>query len=646
MQKYLLLLFTLLSLFSIVHAAEKDTCVLRIEEYKSDRKKAVEYDLAAANAWMYGNYNKALIYTEKGLAISKRKGLKDVQASLLNNRGVAYDYLGDYAKSLKCYFDALRIQETLDDTDMEANILSNIGLIYSNQGLLDKALKYHNEALIINRQNKDLLGVSANLNNIAILYVAQKKFDKAIANYEECIRIDKELNDERGLGDDYNNIGICYLDMKEYDKAMEYLQQALTFRLKTGDRLGISETYTNIASTYQNQWKWEKAKEYYLLSLPISKELGSKESLRYTYENLIVVEEELNNVPAAYSYYKLYILYRDSLENIDQTRFQTELELSYQYDKEKERQRLIQEKRDERARIILYSVIAVAVLILVFFGLLYKRWKYTKLQQVIIEEKTALVQQKNDEILDSISYAKRIQTAILPSQEFVAEHLPNSFVIYTPKDIVAGDFYWLEEENHKLFFAVADCTGHGVPGAMMSVVCHNALNRALHEFRLLDSALLLDKTRSLIIDDLSKNSSKVADGMDISLCVIDKNKREIQWSGANSPLWIYRSEDKSIEVVKGDKQPIGIHRNMNAFSSSLVSLSPGDSIYLFTDGYVDQFGGERGRKLMARQFREWIIESAALDIHAQGTFLENRFMQWKGSNEQVDDVCVVGFKLD
>lgn len=645
MQNRILPFFIVLLSYANTVAAYKDTALVRIEKISSPREKAVAYNHKSAWAWENGNYNATLDYSTRGLEIARAHNYLDLQAGLLNNRGVAYDYLGEYTSSLECYFEALKIQEKLNDPAFEATILSNIGLIYSNQGLTEKALTYHTRALKINRQENNTLGVCANLNNLAILYVQQGKFGKAVSNYEECIRIDKQLGDENGLGDDYNNIAICYLDMKEFSKAKKYLDKALEIRLKLKNRRGVAETYTNIASLYQNQEQWKEARDYYLLSLPLSQDLGSKESLRYTYENLHKIEEALGNMGDAYRYYQLFIAYRDSIINIDQTRAQTELELSYEYEKEKERDQLLQEKRDERARIILYSVIAFAVLILGFFALLYKRWKYTKRQQVIIEEKTVLVQQKNDEILDSITYAKRIQTAILPSDEFVKEVLPDSFILYLPKDIVAGDFYWLEEEGSKLFFAVADCTGHGVPGAMMSVVCHNALNRALHEFRLTDPARLLEKTRLLIIENLSKNNSAVADGMDVSLCMINREAHELQWAGANSPLWIYRSASNSIEVIKGDKQPIGIQGELKPFKEHSVKLDSNDRIYLLTDGFADQFGGEKGKKLMSRQFSKWILESSSLSLDEQKQFLLDRFMLWKGSHDQVDDICVAGVEI-
>ncbi len=641
---FLVVLFVSFSVLS--QKTESDTCILRIEALSGARKKAIEYNNAAALAWQTGRYANTLSYTKRGLKITEENNFKDLQARLLNNRGIAYDYLGDYTASLTNYFKALRIQETLDDRDLEAQILSNIGLIYSNQGLTDKALFYHNKALKINTEIDNIRGVSVSLNNIAIIYSQQDNFERAIENYLECIRIDKIIEDERGLGDDYNNIGICYMELKQFDKAMIYFMQALEIGQKINNPHGIVITYTNIASNYLNQANYAKAREYFLLSIPISKEIGNKETLRYVYEELSGLEETLNNTTAAFEYYKLYISYKDSIDNTDHARIQTELELNYNYDKEKERTRLLQEKKEERAAIILYSVIGVLFLIVVFSVLLYKRWKYAQQQQAIIEEKNELVQLKNDEILDSINYAKRIQTAILPSSEQISALFPNHFVTFIPKDIVAGDFYWLEETPNHLFIAAADCTGHGVPGAMMSVVCHNALNRSVKEFQLTLPGEILDKTREIIIEELSKSEQQVRDGMDISLGVIDRQKREMRWAGANNPLWVYRKEKRELEEWKGDKQPIGSHWELHPFTSHIIPIAADDRFYLFSDGYVDQFGGPNEKKLMSKVFKQLILDSAHLDLLAQQSYLETYFYNWKGSLPQVDDVCLICFKLE
>jgi serine phosphatase RsbU (regulator of sigma subunit) len=249
---------------------------------------------------------------------------------------------------------------------------------------------------------------------------------------------------------------------------------------------------------------------------------------------------------------------------------------------------------------------------------------------------------KNKETLDSINYAKRIQSAILPTIGMLEKALPNSFVLYKPKDIVSGDFYWLEEIDGIKFFAVADCTGHGVPGAMISVICHNALNRAVKEFYLLQPSRILDKTRELIVQEFEKSEETVSDGMDIILCCIKDNK--LQYAGAHNPLWICR--DNKLLETKADKQPIGNFEFSKKFTNHSIELQKNDIIYLNTDGYADQFGGEQGKKMKRKYFKTYLTEISSLPIQEQKEVLDTTFENWKGNFEQIDDVCIMGIKVD
>lgn len=259
-----------------------------------------------------------------------------------------------------------------------------------------------------------------------------------------------------------------------------------------------------------------------------------------------------------------------------------------------------------------------------------------------------MVEEKQKEITDSISYAKRIQEAIMPSNDLFKKNLPDSFIIYKPKDIVAGDFYWMEELENGVIFAAADCTGHGVPGAMVSVVCNNALNRSVREFGLTEPAKILDKTRELVIEQFEKGNGNgdgpsIKDGMDISLCYYSKSDSKIQWAGANNPLWLMRNGE--LEELKGDKQPIGQYHEATPFTSHEKNLQKGDFICIFSDGYADQFGGEKGKKFKTKAFKELLAQVSDRSMQEIQTFIDDSFEEWKGDYEQVDDVCVIGVRF-
>jgi serine phosphatase RsbU (regulator of sigma subunit) len=266
-------------------------------------------------------------------------------------------------------------------------------------------------------------------------------------------------------------------------------------------------------------------------------------------------------------------------------------------------------------------------------------------QRRIAQEQKLLVEEQNKEILDSIEYAKRIQTAILPPSKTVIELLKDSFVIYLPKDIVAGDFYWMDELGESIYFAACDCTGHGVPGAMVSVVCNYVLNASVNEFSLRSPGAIFDKSRELLVENFAKSDEDVKDGMDASLCALNFKTRKLQWSGANNPLWIYRTATSSIEEIKPDKQPIGKGYELKPFTTHDIDLNSGDIIYVFTDGFADQFGGERNKKLTRSKFRELLLTLAQLPMDQQRHQLLDFHNQYRGTQEQVDDICIIGVRV-
>ena len=216
-----------------------------------------------------------------------------------------------------------------------------------------------------------------------------------------------------------------------------------------------------------------------------------------------------------------------------------------------------------------------------------------------------------------------------------------SFIYYKPKDIVAGDFYWLQERNNKVLFAVADCTGHGVPGAMISVVCNNALNRSVREYGVTEPGKILDKTREIVKEEFEKSGKEVNDGMDIALCSLEGN--QLEYAGARIPIWIIR--DGEIIEIKGDRQPIGKYGSQKPYITHTFNLQEGDLIYIFSDGFVDQFGGEKGKKFKKQPFRDLLLSVQENNMYDQKTMIYKTFEDWKGDLEQIDDICVIGVRI-
>ena len=268
---------------------------------------------------------------------------------------------------------------------------------------------------------------------------------------------------------------------------------------------------------------------------------------------------------------------------------------------------------------------------------------------ILIKKQKEIIEEKNREILDSIEYALRIQIAILPTQKIVTQYLENSFILYKPKDIVAGDFYWMdtvklnEHGEEIILFAACDCTGHGVPGAMVSVICHNALNRAVREFGLTQPAAILDKTAEIVLENFSKSDQEIHDGMDISICALNTKTKILEWAGANNSLLLINKGE--LTETKADKQCIGYNDNVKPFTNHQFNLLPDTSIYLFTDGFADQFGGVRKKKLTKNKFKELLLSIQQLPIQQQARELDDFITNYKQSSEQTDDILVIGVKV-
>jgi serine phosphatase RsbU (regulator of sigma subunit) len=294
-----------------------------------------------------------------------------------------------------------------------------------------------------------------------------------------------------------------------------------------------------------------------------------------------------------------------------------------------------------------FGILLLSVIILRGYHVQRKNSELLFVKNTEILKQNDIIAHKNEEILDSINYAKRIQNAILPSEQRLAKELPSSFIFYEPKDIVSGDFYWLEKQGDLVMFAAADCTGHGVPGAMVSVMCHNALNRSIKEYGLIAANEILDKTREIVVGEFEKSDVSLSDGMDISLVILNTTEKTISWAGANNPLWIIRkSNPKNIEEFKADKQPIGNYLEMKPFTEHVLSYEQGDLIYIFSDGYQDQFGGPRGKKLKPSAMRKLFIDIQSLPMKEQKERIKQYFYDWRGQLENVDDVCVIGVRLE
>lgn len=662
------------------------------------------YNNIGVTYYYRGDFQKTIVYYNKSIKIDEELGKKDGVAGSLINIGNLYRKLGNLDTAVEYYNRSLKIQEELKNKKGIAGALNNIGVIFEKEGNYAKAIEYYTRSLSIQEELGNDSEIASSLLNIGNIYDNQYDYDKALDYYRRSLSLEEKLNNKEGISKCLFNIADVYADLGNLDTALVYHEKSLSLKQEIGKKDGIANSMSLIGNIYFNKGDNEKARKYNETSLQISNEIGYKSGTVIALQNLsqiyfemgqfeksiqlgqkslkiareIGIANETKNIARTlYQSYKnknrfkealdmheLYITTRDTIESRENQKEVIRQEYKYAYEKQaladsiknaelqkvKDAELAAQKAISEQQRLrsyFLYGGLLVAILIGIF---IYNRLKLTRKQKGIIEEQKEQVdhayyqlEEKNVQIMDSIKYAKRIQTAILPPEKLVNNYLKNSFILYKPKDIVAGDFYWLEVVNNQVLFAAADCTGHGVPGAMVSVVCNNSLNRAVREYEELDPGRILNKTRELVIEEFEKSEEDVQDGMDIALCSI--NGKNLSYAGANNPLWIIRKGSTEIEEYKPNKQPIGKYTRNDPFESHNTELATGDTFYIFSDGYIDQFGGPKGKKLKSLKFKNLLLSIQDKDMPTQHKILEDYFINWKGDLEQLDDVCVIGVRV-
>ncbi|UKN01158.1 SpoIIE family protein phosphatase [Paracrocinitomix mangrovi] len=605
-----------------------------------------------------------------------------------------------------------------------------LGFIHHVKGEYLEAIESYTTSIDYNLKNGFDIERAMDLGNYGGLLV-ELKDPKALDCYKQSIEIYEKHNATVDLAFLYANVAQFYAVDFENDSSLIYLYKALPLA-ETDD--SKSTVYSGLTRTHLNKKNLDSADYYSKKAFEQALILADSTSIRRYYQVQMEIKYGQNQIDSAlyfgkkaqtiknvtsqiiYGFNETYsavlhkkgrdkeaFVYLDSAyryfrdfhsEEMKNAAFRNAVSFEYKemrladslnYLREEELKEAEHQKElavEAQRRYILYGGMGLLAVVLLMAYRGYRRKKQDNeiisKQKREVEEQKMLVDEKNTEILDSIQYAKRIQTAILPSEKTISELLPNSFILYKPKDIVAGDFYWIEPipESGGVLIAAADCTGHGVPGAMVSVICNNALNRSVREYKLTDPGKILDQTRELVISEFQKSTDEVKDGMDIalvSLTLNTKNENEddtnshssthsqtashsqphsashshsvLKYSGAHNPLWIIKRGSNEIIEVKADKQPIGKFDHAKSFTTHEITVESGDQIYLFSDGFIDQFGGPKGKKFKASNFKELLLSVAKESPQKQKQLIDEAFESWKSSLEQLDDVCVIGVRI-
>jgi serine phosphatase RsbU (regulator of sigma subunit)/Tfp pilus assembly protein PilF len=644
-----------------------------------------------------GIYDSAEDYFKKAIEIQEKINDEEGLARAYLNMGNVYYYQGETNLSVEYYQKSLVLSEKIGDLEGAAKCYNNIGMIYTERRYFNWALDYHGKSLAIKEKKGDKRGVAVSYNNLGDVYFAQKRYKEAKEHYNKSLDLRKAIKDKRGQAFSLQNIGRVFANEDKYLDAERYYQQSLKIFEEIADQEQKARLLTDIASINLKLNNYKKTIKYAQEAIEIGKQLKTLPRLRDAYEVLAKVYEKQNNIPNAYKYYKMFIATKDSIYRDEEHKL-IEKETKYKVDKKQKEientnlklEKQEADKRNMRMKMFLLLIGLGAMLVLAF--VLFKNYKQkTKANKLLEEQKSEielqkeqielqrdLVMEKNEQVLaakkeieDSIIYAKNIQHAILPSEELLSSILPEHFIFFRPRNIVSGDFFWVRQLKNFVVVAIADCTGHGVPGAFMSMLGFMFLNETVTTRRLDNSGQILDRLREKIKESLhqSGKEGEAKDGMDISFFIIDTDNRELQFSGAFNPLYLIRDNDRitSIEAIenesiksyvspddkikatlfeiKADRQPIAIYSYEKPFKSHVLKLEPGDRIYSFTDGYPDQFGGDEGKKFNAKRFKEMFLNICHLPMDEQYEQVNKNFYDWMGNIEQVDDVLLMGLRI-
>jgi len=611
-----------------------------------------------------GNFPKELECYQNALSISKEMNYKKGIASSLYLMGDIYNGIDD-AQALENYQQGLSIYYELKDTGFAAQVLTQIGNLYSSIHNITKAFDCYQKAIALHYEIKNKRGVIFTYNCIGGMYQENNDFQNALVNFQKGLSIAEEMNDKYWVAILLNYIGDVYCSLSDYPKAIDY--QLMGLKKGIGEEFMIGNTsalsFASLAHTYLKQRNYKKAKDYSLRSLTLRKKQGIVGSIRNAELLVSEVDSASGNSNGAYEHYKQYIILRDKLNSEEVRKSATREKFQNEYDKQKAIAKAEQDKKDaitaeekRRQKIITYSVSAGLLFVLLLALLIFRGYRQKQKSNFELAEKNKIIEEKNKDITDSINYAKRIQSSFLAPLNEITASLPNSFVLFKPKDIVSGDFYWFEKKDNKIFIAACDCTGHGVPGAIMSMLGADKLNEALAQTT--DVSLMLNAVNRGVKKALrqSGNEDSTRDGMDIALLSFKESSqkhvvsgaepsKEIEYAGANRPLYIIRNSSTILEEIKPTKSAIGgLTSDEQIFTKHTIQLNKGDTVYISSDGFADQFSPD-DKKLMTKKFKEILVSIQDKTMEEQKNYLDTFIENWKGNMEQTDDVLVIGIRI-
>ncbi len=672
--------------------------LLRELKQSSDTNKIIILNKLSA-AFKNKNPESAILYAEEALKTSKWLNFKRGIGEALNNLGVINHKLNNSDLAFNYHKEALKIRQEINDKRGIAGSLNNLANIYKARGDYAEAIDNYLKALSINKKTGNTKWATYNLNGIAWVYMQETNYlkalemarqsvqladdisdqtftanalnligiihkrtdqlDSAIYYFKKCMKIYQDAEDEQGIGISMNNIGVIYSRKGDKKTALNYYKQAYSVYQQNRDKKNIALSCNNIGQLLSELGKYDEAFEYLNKGMELVSSINNPDMLLSAYLSFAQHFKRLKQFEESLEYMEKYAFLQDSLnlkrniekvEEIQAKYDEKEKELKImKLDQENTKQQLELVQKDtqiNRQTYLAYGLAGIIALFLFLVLLILRGNKQKKKATELLALQNMKTEEVNKSMTESIQYAARIQKAVLPDKNELNKIFTDSFVIYKPKDIVSGDFYWFWSNESYGVLAVADCIGFGISRAFMSIIGQDLLNQIVKDEQIFNASQILRTMDHKISSSLNKKGSTTEynDGMDIGILVFDKEKKTAHFSGANRPLYQVRGA-YIIEHAANNFQVGGVQdSSCKLYYNSNVEYKEGDAFYLFTDGFTDQFGGEKGKKFMNKKFSDLLIDLNPRNMKEQEDVLEKTFKEWRGELQQIDDVLIVGVR--
>ncbi len=619
-------------------------CTAEALSLKSDRALGEAYNSRGAIYYYEAKFDSALIYFEKSLVHRRKTGDNSGILRTISNVGAIHYMKTNYAQALQYFEEALKLEAELGIAEGTYVSINNIASVYNVLKIPKKALYYYKRAekMYEERSSGELVFTYDGLSGY---YHQPRKNDSAMFYARKWKDLAEKMGEMSTLAYALTNMGMIYNATGRCDSAIFYYRKALPMTFQLNDkrlRLGV---YANIAAYWIESKQMDSAQYYMQYVVPLQEELQNKkyeEDLSKLFAEYYFNKKEFER---AFYYLKKFSMISDSIYQVEISEKVAAMQEKFQTERKEKENAVLQAENRGHKTVRNYLLVLVLLSFLCLAGGVFAYRKIRRSNRLIIQQK-ALVDEKQKEILDSINYARRIQFALLASDQLLSAHLPEYFVLFKPKAVVSGDFYWATEVDGELLLLTADCTGHGVPGAFMSLLNITKVNQVINGKKVTRPDMVLNEVRREIISVLNPqgHTEQSRDGMDAVLYRIGLKNRQLEYAAANNTFYIVRKGE--VLHCKADKMPVGKgHDDSLLFSYNVVKLEQGDMIYTFSDGYADQFGGPVGKKFKYKQLEELFLKICNEPVQQQKQLLEQRFEKWRGELEQVDDVCIIGVRV-